>query len=92
MYEWDEAKRRANLAKHGVDFAEVLRFDWAGAIVEPDRRRDYGEDRLSATGCLDGRLCMVVFTRRAGRVRIISLRKVNKREIARWTARHESER
>ena len=24
MYEWDEAKRKANLAKHVVDFADAL--------------------------------------------------------------------
>lgn len=23
-YEWDEAKRKANLRKHGVDFADVV--------------------------------------------------------------------
>jgi hypothetical protein len=23
-FEWDEAKRRANLARHGVDFLDVL--------------------------------------------------------------------
>ena len=27
-YEWDEAKRRGNLAKHGIDFATAAEFDW----------------------------------------------------------------
>jgi uncharacterized DUF497 family protein len=27
LYEWDEAKRVANLAKRGVDFGAVARFD-----------------------------------------------------------------
>jgi len=26
-YEWDENKRRTNVSKHGVDFAEIEAFD-----------------------------------------------------------------
>jgi uncharacterized DUF497 family protein len=26
-FDWDEAKRAANLARHGIDFAAVVRFD-----------------------------------------------------------------
>jgi uncharacterized DUF497 family protein len=29
-YEWDEAKRQANIAKHGVDFADAV-----GALEDP---------------------------------------------------------
>lgn len=88
MWDWDEAKRQANLTKHGLDFAEVAGFDWLTAIIEPDRRRDYGEERLSAFGHLYGRLHVLTFTRRDGRVRIISLRKANKREQRKWASRN----
>lgn len=92
MYEWDEAKRRANLAKHGVDFADLARFAWDSHEAEPDTRRDYGEDRWIARGLIDGRLHIAVFTLRAGRIRIISLRKANNREMAGWTARRRTTR
>jgi uncharacterized DUF497 family protein len=33
QYEWDEFKRQANIAKHGVDFASVEALDWDTASV-----------------------------------------------------------
>jgi uncharacterized DUF497 family protein len=42
-YEWDEGKRIANLAKHGLDFEWLARFDWTAATVILDDRRHYGE-------------------------------------------------
>jgi uncharacterized protein len=73
-YEWDEAKRERNLAKHGVDLSAIERFDWAA--------RSYGEMRLLAFGPLDGRIHAVVYTMRGSVQRIISLRKANPREQA----------
>ena len=79
-YEWDEDKRAANLARHGVDFAEVHRFAWATALEVRDDRRPYGEERWIALGRLDGRLHVLVFTDRQDVIRVISLRKANARE------------
>lgn len=87
MFEWDDAKRRANRALRGIDFAEAERFDWSAARVLPDERRDYGEPRWQAYGAIGARLHVLVFTIRAGRIRVISLRKANAREQAKW-ARH----
>jgi uncharacterized protein len=87
MWDWDEAKRQANLAKHGVDFAMVSRFDWTGAVIEPDARFDYGELRLIATGMVGDRLHVVIYTERDGQKRIIGLRKANSREFERWITR-----
>jgi uncharacterized DUF497 family protein len=42
-YKWNEAKNNANLAKHGVDFARVLDFDWDTSLVRADLRFDYPE-------------------------------------------------
>jgi uncharacterized DUF497 family protein len=86
-YEWDGAKRGENLEKHGIDFMAVAGFDWSLAIVVPDRRYDYGENRLVAYGPLHGRLHALVFTQRTGVRRIISFRKANRREQATYTAR-----
>ena len=84
MWDWDEEKRKSNLAKHGVDFAAVEYFEWDEAVVELDIRQDYGEVRQRAIGPIGARLCVLVYTRRGGRMRIISLRKANAREVGRW--------
>ena len=81
MWAWDEDKRRANLAKHGVDFADVDRLDWAGAVTREDARGAYGERRFVSTVPLDGRLHVCVWTFRDGMLRLISLRKANPREV-----------
>jgi uncharacterized protein len=81
IFEWDEAKRAANLAKHGVDFEEVRRFDWETAARRPDSRRDYGEVRWRSSGFIGQRLYVLIFTWRGERVRVISLRKANAMEV-----------
>jgi uncharacterized DUF497 family protein len=87
MYEWDETKRKKNLANHGVDFSAIESFDWEQAIVELDERRDYAETRYAALGSIHGRLHAVIFTIRDGNVRIISLRKANSREVRKWSGK-----
>ena len=84
MWDWDEAKRQANLAKHGVDFAMADGFDWSSATNEPDLRRDYGEERFKAVGFIGERLHVAIYTPRGGVRRLISLRKANGREIDQW--------
>ncbi|MFY9986946.1 MAG: BrnT family toxin [Chthoniobacterales bacterium] len=83
-YEWDAAKRRRNLAIHGVDFSAIECFEWESAIVDEDRRGDYSETRYSALGLINGRVHSLVFTLRDGNYRIISLRKANRREVRKW--------
>ena len=85
-YEWDEAKRVENLEKHGIDFMAAYAFDWSRAIVIPDERVPYGEERFAAYGPLDGRLYVLVFTPRDDASRIMSFRKANRREQAAYTA------
>jgi uncharacterized protein len=80
-FEWDEAKNRANVEKHGIDF-----IDAAGVFADPDRlilpddRFGYGEQRFIVVGSVESRLHVVVFTLRGEVVRIISARKANLRE------------
>ncbi len=80
QYEWDEAKRAANFARHGVDFAAAEDFEWDTALATRDTRLDYGEERWVALGYIGKRLHVLVYTLRAETIRIISLRKANKRE------------
>ena len=77
---WDEAKRKSNLAKHGLDFADAHRV-FAGIIVEqPDTRFDYGEPRMIAVGMLDAVVVLIVHVERDDCVRIISMRQATKNE------------
>lgn len=82
MYEWDEAKRAINLAKHNIDFSEMTDFDWDHALVATDPRHE--EPRYVALGPIRARLHVIVFTRRHDKIRIISLRKANPREQRRY--------
>ncbi|MGJ3230169.1 MAG: BrnT family toxin [Oceanicaulis sp.] len=77
-YEWDEAKRRANLERHGVDFALVEAFDWSAAETVDQSVR--GERRHLSFGRIAGRVHALVWTRRGEIIRVISLRKANRRE------------
>jgi len=80
-FEWDEAKRSANIAKHGIDFVDVPEMFSGLMLVVPDARKDYGEARQIGFGLIRGRLMAVVFTEREpGTIRIISARKANHRE------------
>ena len=82
MYEWDEDKRRANLAKHRADFGRMDAFDWDTAMVAPET--DHDEPRWTAIGFIGPVLHVVVFTERDDAVRVISLRKATRREALRY--------
>ena len=84
MWDWDEAKRQANLTKHGVDFILMDSFDWLTADVWTDDRYDYGEVRKCALGLIGERLYYAAFTERGANRRLISLRKANERERQKW--------
>ena len=80
-YEWDAGKAEVNVAKHGVLFDIVTGFDWSTAFEAEDQRYDYGEKRMQAVGMIGGRLHVLVYTKRADVIRVISLRKANRREM-----------
>lgn len=73
--EWDEAKRTANLQKHGIDFAGAEAVFAGDTVTIEDERRNYGEQRFVTFGVLEGRIVAVVHTERANVIRIISIRK-----------------
>ena len=81
MYTWDPPKNRSNLREHGIGFDAVDRFDWHSASIEVDSREDYGELREFALGFIGDVLYVLVFVgEEDDEVRIISLRKANKKE------------
>jgi hypothetical protein len=84
---FDPAKDERNVAERGISFAAAEAFEWNTALIAEDLRRDYGERRFLALGLIAGRLHAMVFTPRAGKVHVISLRKANTRETRRYEAK-----
>ena len=88
-FEWDAAKSDANLRDRGFDF-EFASLIFNGPTLErEDRRKDYGERRVVATGIADGSHLTVVYTDRQGSDeqilrRIISAHRSNRRERTRY--------
>ena len=78
--EFDPAKDRRNIARHGVSLAVAERFDMDTALVVPDDRENYGEARWRAAGFIADVLHVLVFTERNDRIRPISLRRAEKSE------------
>lgn len=83
---FDSAKNERNVAIRGISFERAVAFEWDSALIVEDTRKDYGERRFQALGLIDGRLHVLVFTPRAGRTHVISLRKANGREVRRYEA------
>ena len=80
-FEWDDAKAKANLSKHGVDFADAEGvFDDPHRAEWPDSREDYGEPRYVTVGYVNHRLLTIVYTERGESYRLITARRANLRE------------
>lgn len=77
-FEWDDKKRNSNIAKHGVDFVDVRRFDFEGAVADVQERG--GERRIVATGYIDKQLHRLVYVHREENIRVISLRVASRKE------------
>ena len=84
LVEYDPVKDLVNLEKHGVSLARAGLLDWATALIRTDTRFDYHEARYQAPGLLDMRVHLAAFTLRDDALRIISLRRANRREERRY--------
>jgi len=81
ILEWDEPKNRANIRKHGFDFADAEEMFRSALLVRPDAAEDYGEERWIGIGMIRGRVAFVAFAERPqDTIRIISLRKADHEE------------
>lgn len=78
-FEWDPAKAKANLAKHGVSFDEAKAVFADSNAIEL-LEENSGEERWRILGRAVSAILMVVYAERGGRIRIISARKASKRE------------
>jgi len=80
MFAWDEAKRRANLRKHGIDFVDAPKIFQGLTFTADDDREIYGERRFLTLGLLEDQVVSVAHTERRDEIRIISIRKATKYE------------
>ncbi len=81
---YDDTKNARNIEERGLDFAKVADLDWSRAVILEDDRLDYGERRFRVFGFIDNRLYAAVVTFRCDAVHVISFRKANAREVARY--------
>jgi len=79
-FEWDEAKRRVNINRHGFDFAEAESIFASDCLTLLDDRFDYGETRFLTFGMLNGTVLAIAHTETGEVTRIISVRKALKNE------------
>jgi len=86
LIEFDPTKDAINRDKHGIPLGEAARIDWDSAVIWPDQRFDYGEDRMCSLGYIGARLYFVAFVDRGEIRRIISLRRANPREENRYAS------
>jgi uncharacterized DUF497 family protein len=82
--EFDPAKDRTNVAKHGVSLALAAELDWEAALVWVDERFEYDELRMIALAPKTAILYYVAFVERGEVRRLISLRRANRREVKRY--------
>ena len=81
---FDPAKRLKTLADRGIDFADADSVFKGPTLDSQDTRQDYGETRIVSVGFLLRRMVIVVWTPRGDSRHIISMRKANEREQARF--------
>lgn len=79
-FEWDEDKRRSNIASHGIDFVLAAKIFRNPTLEAPDDRDDYGEDRVIAIGHWEGNCIVAVYTWRGEIRRIISAWRAEKND------------
>ena len=82
-YEWDEDKSAENFMSRGFGFDLIERFNWDTALIQRDLRIE-SEERWVSLGLVEERMHVVVWTPRGPYTRIISMRKANDREVARY--------
>jgi hypothetical protein len=79
-FEFDYAKSRSNLAKHGIDFNDAQRLWGDAQMLEIPARTD-DEARYLVIGLIDGRHWSAVTTYRGSNIRLISVRRSRAEEM-----------
>lgn len=80
QYEWDEAKRKKNLAKHGLDFLDAdLVHESPTRITVPAPSKD-GELRWADLAVVRTHVLVLIYVWRGKAIRCISLRRASRKE------------
>jgi len=81
-FEWDRSNIEKNWLRHKVNPAECEQvFFNQPLVILGDPKHSISEKRFAAFGCTDdGRLLVVIFTKRGKLLRVISARNMNRRE------------
>ena len=84
IVEFDQVKNQRNICDRGLSFDLAQDVDLTKALIAVDDRHEYGETRFVALCHLDKRLHVLCFTETLNGIRVVSFRKANKREVARY--------
>jgi len=87
-YAWNEAKRVANITKHGIDFLDAAELFEEVYLDRPAKEVD-AEQRRAATGLLNGRFITVIYVIRGEEIRLISARRARDNERRDYQALHD---
>ena len=79
-YTWNEAKRLANLKKHGLDFRDAETVFNSPLVLIEDIHEPYDEQRMIGIGLLDFLVVLIVHVESDEEIRIISMRKADSDE------------
>ena len=79
-FTWTETKRRINLAKHGLDFADAKKVFTGPMVLFEDQRTDYGEQRMIGIGLLGELVVLIAQVKSDVTIHVISMRKADNHE------------
>ena len=80
VFEFDPAKSKANLAKHGIDFVDSQAL-WSDPDLLAIPARTTDEPRLLVIALIHGKHWSAVITHRGHAIRLISVRRSRPEEI-----------
>jgi uncharacterized DUF497 family protein len=80
-FEWDPEKNKANRIKHGLSFERAIAI-WESVHLEVEdiARSEEGERRGATLGWVGAKLYLAIWTRRADKLRLISVRRARQNE------------
>jgi uncharacterized protein len=81
VFEFDAAKSESNLAKHGIDFVEAQKLWNDPMLLEIEAKTD-DELRFLIIGRIEEKHWSAVITYRSTHIRLISVRRARKEEVA----------
>jgi len=80
-FEFDQTKSDSNLTKHGIDFVEAQKL-WNDPMLLEIPAKTEDEPRYIIIGVIGGKHWTAVITYRLKNIRIISVRRARKSEVA----------